>query len=171
VPSAKFALCAESALGDHVSIWGEMQYVSAMKIDRTAPSRTASPVKRNEKAGKAQTTQFSRHLDSDRDAAEQIGTVAPVHSVDALLSIQEVGDATDGEARKKARRWAVDLLDILDQLRIGIISGGVAKQDLERITTMVEHHRVQSDDPKLNMILDEIELRARVELAKFERDN
>lgn len=142
-----------------------------MKIDRTAPSRTASPVKRSEKTGKAQTTQFSRHLDSDRDATEQVGTVAPVHSVDALLSIQEVDDPTDGEARKKARRWAVDLLDNLDQLRIGIISGRVAKQDLERITTLVQHHRVQSDDPKLNMILDEIELRARVELAKFERDN
>lgn len=148
-----------------------MQYVSAMKIDRTAPSRTASPVKRNEKAGKAQTTQFSKHLESGHDAGDQVSTVAPVQSVDALLSIQEVGDSTDGEARGKARRWGVDLLDVLDQLRIGIISGGVAKQDLERITTMVEHHRVQTDDPKLNIILDEIELRARVELAKFERDN
>ena len=145
-----------------------MQYGAAMKIDRTGPIRSNAPVKRNEKAGKPQGAAFAKHMDAKAEAGGGAGPVAPVQSVDALLSIQEVDDATSEEARAKAQRWAVDLLDQLDALRLRLIAGAIPRQDLERIAAMVQNHRVRTDDPQLSAILDEIELRARVELAKYD---
>jgi len=46
----------------------------------------------------------------------------------------------------------------------------VPRADLERIAASVEQKRAQTDDPVLESILDEIELRAKVELAKLERE-
>lgn len=140
-----------------------------MKIDRTGSVRNATPAKRGEKAGKAPATKFSTHMKPGSEVPGGSGPVAPVQAVDALLSIQEVGDATSGPSRSRARQWGMDVLDQLDQLRIGIISGTVSPQDLERIATMVERQRMRVDDPALMLILDEIELRAKVELAKFEQ--
>jgi hypothetical protein len=57
----------------------------------------------------------------------------------------------------------------LEQLRIGIISGVIPRHELERIATTVERQRTRTSDPALEAILDEIELRAKVELAKLDR--
>ena len=140
-----------------------------MKIDRTGAVQTSTPAKRGEKAKKAEAGGFSKHMAAGAEATGASGPVSPVQSVDALLSIQEVDDATTGQSQKQARQWGTDVLDQLDRLRIGIISGTVARHDLERIAALVERHRARSDDPLLAQILDEIELRARVELAKFEQ--
>ena len=140
-----------------------------MKIDRTGAVQTSTPAKRGEKAKKTEAGGFSKHMASGADVTGASGSVSPVQSVDALLSIQEVDDATTGQSQAQARQWGMDVLDHLDRLRIGIISGTVARHDLERISALVERHRGQSSDPALMQILDEIELRARVELAKFEQ--
>jgi hypothetical protein len=94
----------------------------------------------------------------------------PVGAVDALLAIQEVEDSTSGPSKSRARKWGHDMLDQLEQLRIGIVGGVVPRADLERIAASIEQHRVRTDDPLLELILDEIELRANVELAKLDRD-
>ena len=90
-----------------------------------------------------------------------------VHSGDALLSLQEVGDSTSEQGNSRARRWGEDLLDRLDMLRLGILSGGIPRADLERIASMVGAQRLRATDPRLAEVLGEIELRARVELAKY----
>ncbi len=142
-----------------------------MKIDRTGPARPAAPVKRSEKAGRTKSSKFSQHLKSGQD--DSVGAVAgaaPMSTVEALLSLQEVEDSTSGQSRSRARKWGNDVLDDLERLRIGIISGVVPRADLERIAASVERRRAQTDDPALESILDEIELRAKVELAKLERE-
>lgn len=141
-----------------------------MKVDRTGSVRTGTPSKRSEKAGRTGGASFSKHVAGDSDSGTAVGGVAPVHSVDSLLAIQEVSDPTAGEKHKRARRWGEDLLDQLDRLRLGLITGAISRHELERISEMVERQRVQVDDPVLMSVLDEIELRARVELAKFGRD-
>ena len=140
-----------------------------MKIDRTGAVQSATPAKRGDKAKKAQAGSFSKHMTTGADTAGGAGAVAPVPAVDALLSIQEVEDSTTGQSQGRARQWGMDVLDQLDRLRLGIISGRVARDDLERIAALVERQRARSDDPALTQILDEIELRAKVELAKFEQ--
>lgn len=140
-----------------------------MKIDGTGPVRPTAPARRGNKAGKTQSSNFSDHMQPAAETPGGPGSVAPVRSVDALLAIQEVDDATSGESGSRAQQWGTDLLDQLDRLRLGIVSGAVPVSELERIAAMVRQQRVQTDDPRLSAILDEIELRARVELAKFER--
>jgi hypothetical protein len=144
-----------------------------MKIDRTGSARPAAPAKRSEKAGKTQSSNFSQHMKAapevEAEAAPGVAPTSTVSAVDALLSIQEVEDATTGQARSRARKWGHDMLDQLDRLRIGIIGGVVPRQDLERIAAAIERQRVRTNDPRLELILDEIELRAKVELAKLDR--
>jgi len=140
-----------------------------MKIERTGTTRT-TPTKRTERAGQAQGGAFTRHLDDDSSAAPAVSggaIAAPVHNVDALLSLQEVGDSTSDRGNARARRWGEDLLDRLDMLRLGILSGGIPRADLERIASMVGAQRLRATDPRLAEVLGEIELRARVELAKY----
>lgn len=141
-----------------------------MKIDPTGPARPAAPVKRGEKAGKNQSSKFSQHLKSGTEAVAGATSAAPVSSVDALLTIQEVEDSTTGKSRSRARKWGHDVLDELERLRLGIIDGAVPRGDLERIAASIERHRARTDDPLLEQILDEIELRAKVELAKLDRE-
>lgn len=140
-----------------------------MKIDRTGPARPAVPTKRSDRAGKSGNTSFSQHLKSGTDDVAGAAAVTPVGAVDALLTIQEVEDATSGRAKAAARKWGHDVLDQLERLRIGIISGIVPRHDLERIAASVERQRSRTNDPALEQILNEIELRAKVELAKLDR--
>ena len=141
-----------------------------MKIDRTGPARPAAPVKRSEKAARTKSSKFSQHLKSGQDSVTGVAGAAPMSAVDSLLSLQEVEDSTTGQSRSRSRKWGNDVLDDLERLRIGIISGVVPRADLERIAASVEQRRTQTDDPALESILDEIELRAKVELAKLERE-
>ena len=68
------------------------------------------------------------------------------------------------------RRAAVDhgrdILDDLDTLKIDLLSGRANPAALERLASRVKQQADRSDDPQLQRILAEIELRAQVELAK-----
>jgi hypothetical protein len=52
-----------------------------------------------------------------------------------------------------------------------LLAGGIDVNELRSITNLVTRQRQNVSDPALQEILDEIELRARVELAKHERDS
>jgi hypothetical protein len=88
-----------------------------------------------------------------------------VGGIEALLAAQEAGDGTQGRSRGKARAEA--LLDSLDELRSDILAGGVSPGRLRAIADLVATQRGEVSDPKLAEILDEIDLRAQVELAKL----
>ena len=59
------------------------------------------------------------------------------------------------------------MLDELEQIRLGLLLGAIPRARLEQLAQMVRARREQLDDAKLIAILDEIELRAAVELAKL----
>lgn len=83
-----------------------------------------------------------------------------------LLMAQEV-DMTS-LSRRRAKRRAEALLDQLETLRHDILLGSVPESTLTELTHLVESERAVVDDPQLVSILDAIDLRARVELAKLE---
>ena len=60
------------------------------------------------------------------------------------------------------------LLDRLDEIRFGLLTGGLPRGTLVRLAQELGEQREGVTDPKLSAILDEIELRARVELAKYD---
>lgn len=91
-------------------------------------------------------------------------------SVDAMLLAQAVGDSTDRETRQRHVRHAEDILDMLEELRHGLLMGTVPEAKLARLSEMVRTRKEACSDPRLGALLDEIELRAEVEIAKLSRD-
>ena len=67
-------------------------------------------------------------------------------------------------------QYGDDLLNRLDDLRLAILDGVLSKDKLTEIAHNLRQKRQNSDDPKLNEIIDEIEIRAEVEVAKLTRD-
>jgi len=86
------------------------------------------------------------------------------------LAIQEVDDSTSEEANARARQWGNEILDRLEGIRLGLLAGGIPISELRNIARLVEQQLVDVKDPNLQEVLREIELRARVELAKYERE-
>jgi len=60
------------------------------------------------------------------------------------------------------------VLDSLDVIQRGLVGGNITVSDMERVKTSVSGNREKINDPKLLAILDEVDLRAQVELAKLE---
>ena len=67
-------------------------------------------------------------------------------------------------------QYGDDLLNRLDDLRLAILDGVLSKDKLTELAHNLRQKRQNSDDPKLNEIIDEIELRVEVEVAKLTRD-
>ena len=67
----------------------------------------------------------------------------------------------------RGRALAIDDIDV--ECGAAILVGAVAKDKLVEIAQIMRARRQKVDDPKLQEILDEIELRAEVEIAKLTR--
>lgn len=59
------------------------------------------------------------------------------------------------------------MLDLLDEIRAGMLDGAVSEGTLRRLVVLVDAKREDFVDPGLSQVMDEIDLRARVELAKL----
>lgn len=139
-----------------------------MKISRTGSLNSSSVRKAGRAAGPAPAG-FASHLDGPDGAEAAAGTAVggsrAVGGVDALLSVQEMGEALERESR--ARQRAGDILDRLDELRHGLLMGVLSRRQIENLARLVRLKRDSIQDPRLIDILDQIELRAEIELAKY----
>jgi hypothetical protein len=86
--------------------------------------------------------------------------------IDALLALQAVEDPL--LAKKKAIRRGHALLDTLEQIKADLLLGRVSEGRLNQLMVQIGQAR-ERNLPGLDAVLDDIELRARVELAKFGR--
>lgn len=135
-----------------------------MKVDPLGHLRTA-PLRR--RAGSGGDGSFARAL---QDTAGPGVGGGPIGSIDALLALQEVGDSTSGRSGGRQReQHGQDLLDRLDELRLALLDGRVTTGLLRRIHDALALRPPPGSDPRLEALLDEIELRAAVETAKLER--
>lgn len=120
---------------------------------RAAPSRAGGEVFAPESAGQA-------------TAAAPAGPVATAAAIDALLALQAAGDSFG--AKKKVLRRGRALLDTLDEMQSDLLAGHVSEGRLNQLLALIGQAR-ERIAPGLDSLLDDIELRARVELAKFGR--
>ena len=93
----------------------------------------------------------------------------PIGALDSILLLQGLDDSADG--RNKGMAHGEQLLDMLDQVRDGLLAGGVPRATLNRLANAVSRRHDAYIDPRLQTVLDEIELRAHVELAKLEMND
>ncbi|CAN5275697.1 flagellar assembly regulator FliX [soil metagenome] len=91
---------------------------------------------------------------------------AGVAGLSALMALQGVESAT--ERRRRAIRRGGGLLDRLDELKLALLSGEAGEGALERLGQGLREERTEDDDPGLTDLLNQIDLRAAVELAKAE---
>ncbi|MER2520472.1 MAG: flagellar assembly protein FliX [Bdellovibrionales bacterium] len=134
------------------------------KIEGTGPVHTSQPIRRVGKTGASGGASFARHLDEASESGST-SSLTGASSVSGILGIQEVDDALSRASRGKLR--AQDILDRLDELRHDLLLGALSYERLQNLARIVSAHRGKVDDPRLTAILDEIDLRAQVELAKF----
>lgn len=102
-------------------------------------------------------------------AQARVASAEPVASatgIDALLALQAVEDPL--LAKKKAVRRGTALLDTLEQIKADLLLGQVSEGRLAQLMALIGQAR-ERNLPGLDGVLDDIELRARVELAKFGR--
>ena len=138
-----------------------------MKITGTGQLQNKS-VKKTKSKGADTSGSFAAELASESPAAGAAGGVAgsaPLTSVNALLSVQEVPDSTQG--RSKGLHRAEEMLGLLEEVRKGLLLGAIPVSRLKVLATLARGQRAAASDPKLIEILEEIELRSEVELAKL----
>jgi hypothetical protein len=103
----------------------------------------------------------------DTTTAAETRSAAPPRAagnIDALLALQGVENPT--ERRKRSVQRGKGALDVLDELKIGLLSGNFDGSTVSRLRDAAANLKSSSGDPGLDAVLSEIELRVEVELAK-----
>ena len=134
-----------------------------MRVENTA--RTGSLASRSG-VGRSTSGGFFVNDEPQTARAASAQPTAAASSIDALLALQAVDDPLLG--RKKAIRRGRALLDTLDQIKADLLIGQVSEGRLNQLMVLIGQAR-ERNLPELDGVLDDIELRARVELAKFGR--
>lgn len=135
-----------------------------MKVTGPGPSSAVSAAKRKSSVSGGSGA-FTLDVAQSASSAVATSSTAALQSVDAILALQSVGDFT--EAKKRATSRAHNLLDVLDELKIALLDGGLPKTKLVALMNLLQDQRDDTNDASLEAVLDEVEVRAAVELAKF----
>ena len=99
--------------------------------------------------------------------AQIVAGPGPIAALDSILMLQGMVDSTQGKSKGLAH--GEQLLDLLDSVRDGLLAGGIPRATLNKPAHAVTRRHEAFADPKLQDVLDQIELRAHVELAKLEQ--
>jgi hypothetical protein len=102
--------------------------------------------------------------------AESRATLAPkaTANIDALLAMQGI-EEDPAERRRRSVARGKGALDVLDDLKLGLLSGNLDSSTVARLRDAAANLKASSGDPGLDALLSEIELRVEVELAKAGR--
>lgn len=141
---------------------------SSSSVQKAGGARKAAPT------GKA--GEFAAELDkvggadetSGPDAVDQVGAVLGMGGILAAQSVDPDGKPDHKERQRRAAKGA-EILDRLEEVRRGLLLGAIPKDRLQELAHMVREKRERGADPVVSRLLDEIELRAEVELAKLSR--
>lgn len=105
------------------------------------------------------------HVDEGNAAPRPAATATAAHvtGIDGLLALQSAEDPA--LRRKKQVRRATALLDTLEEIKADLLVGRVSEGRLNQLMALIGQARA-GGEPHLDALLDDIDLRARVELAK-----
>ena len=135
-----------------------------MKVDQTR--RNSLPgVKPSSGSRGVKSSNFDSLLISEQKI-DPVASTNRISSVDAVVGMQEITD--DNKDERGAKNRANLILDKLEDIRMGLLLGEIPKSNLEELSKVLKVARENSVDTKLLEIIDDIELRAKIELAKLE---
>lgn len=139
-----------------------------MKIDGPSKTQGAGKSSKTKKTGKTDST-FGDMVASAAKETSAAAATQSIAKVDALLAVDGVGSATEGKARKQARDRADKILRQMDHMRLAILTGNLTIGQVIDIADVVASHREKINDPNLTAVLDEIDMRAQIEIAKMRK--
>jgi hypothetical protein len=97
------------------------------------------------------------------------GSLRMVGGIDALIALQGIDGVEDPlERRKRAVKRGRLALDVLDELKIGLLGGALSGSLLTKLHAAAAQLKLASGNADLDQVLGEIELRVEVEIAKLE---
>ena len=135
-----------------------------MKVDQTRRNSLAG-VKRSSGSRGVASSDFDSLLISEQKI-DAVAASNRISSVDAVVALQEItGDNTD---ERGAKNRANLILDKLEDIRMGLLMGQIPKSNLDELSRILIVARENSIDANIIEIIEDIELRAKIELAKLE---
>ncbi len=139
-------------------------YTGGMKIE--GPSKTSGTSGSKKTGNVSSEGSFEDFIASAPKGTQGAAVTGSIARVDSLLSVQAAESPTERAARKRMVGRSEDILGELDKLRMSILTGNMTLGQVIDIADVVASHRERISDPKLTAILDEIDLRAQIEIAK-----
>ena len=138
--------------------------INISEINRAKELNSSSKTRKNTGSGN-----FSALLQEtmQADSSSSVSVSAGINGADALLAAQMIVSDDEQERRRQLFKHGENLLDRLEEIRLGLLAGSLSKDRLIEIARMVRERRFNADDPRLQEIISEIELRVEVELAKL----
>ncbi|CAN1545829.1 flagellar assembly regulator FliX [Rhabdaerophilaceae bacterium] len=109
---------------------------------------------------------FSLDQGASAAKAESAAPASILGGLEALIALQS--EDTTRERRRRTMRRGQGLLDLLDELKIALLSGHLPAELQNRLSQAMRDESF-SGDPRLDSILEGIDLRAAVELAKLRK--
>lgn len=109
---------------------------------------------------------------ADEDVAEvnvaaPLSPMQPAAAVDSLLALQEIEQK---QQQSSAVGRSHEMLGLLEDIRIGLLGGHIPEQKVHDLSKLASEERQAFEDKDLTNVLEEVDLRAQVELAKLQRD-
>ena len=136
-----------------------------MKLEGPKKTRSAGSAKKSSSASD-EGVDFSQYIKSGQDS-QSVATTKAITNVDSLLAVQAAENPTERAARKRMRERSNSIIEGLENIRTAMLTGNLTVGHMIDIADVVASHREKVQDPKLTDIMDEIDLRAQVELAKM----
>ncbi len=102
---------------------------------------------------------------------DSLATTADVFGLIGVQTVRHDGDDfLSREKREQAsKKWGTTALDKLDEIKKIILSGRIPAEKLQDLATHAGSNKVLAQDPLLRDILQDIQTRALVEIAKLKR--
>lgn len=139
-----------------------------MKVDAYGNIKATNSMRK--RSGVSRPGDFSSILEAyESDSVENSSSMSNVASpaaMSGMLALQEVSD--EEVRRKNLIKQGDDMLDSLEHLRRRLLTGTVPMQVLQDINKQLIAQKQSVSDPLLKAIINDIELRTAVELAKLE---
>lgn len=133
---------------------------------------TPSRVETKKRLSGVSGSSFSSLLDGIDEAEsvstpESVTTAAPLTGAGMFLGLQEIPE--EEIERKRAVKKGKSMIEALEQLRDSMLMGTLSPSTIRQLESVLAEKRATVTDPRLTSILDDIEVRAAVELAKLEQ--
>lgn len=136
-----------------------------MRVDGPGDIKKASDVRKAKRNKPAEASAFASMLEGFSETVPS-AVAAPLQLNTGILSVDS--EQYDASERRQQAMRGDDMLKYLDEIRMGLLAGGVPKERLIELGRVLAVGKDDIKDPGLRELIEEIETRAAVELAKLD---